>query len=138
MASTATTQSGSTWVATSVWSAILRGDLAGSAFRAVAAGGDFVLPGGEWQPLHNDLAWKGAGEEVPRLLIVNYYVSDVRAASGPIRMVPGTARFPVPPHRVIGKHEPAWMKQSVATGQAWLCGHPRSAGLARRHPEHVE
>ena len=36
---------------------------AGHAFRAVAAGGDFVLPGGEIQALHNDLSWKGAGEK---------------------------------------------------------------------------
>jgi hypothetical protein len=123
---------------------ILRGIWSGHTFRAVAAGGDFVLPGGVWQPLHTDLAWHGAGENPPRLLVVNYYVSDVLATSGPIRMVPGTARFPVPPHRVIGKREPAWMKQSIATGKpgyavirdprGWHGGTPNTSDEPRYMP----
>ena len=96
---------------------ILRGVWEGHDFRAVAAGGDFVLPGGEMQPLHNDLAWKGAGEKVPRVVSVNYYVRDVLPTSGPIRIVPGSARFPVPPHRVIRRFEPEWMTKSTITGR---------------------
>ena len=42
------------------------------------------------------MAWKAAGEPVPRVILVNYYVSDVRPSSGPIRIVPGTAQFPYP------------------------------------------
>jgi ectoine hydroxylase-related dioxygenase (phytanoyl-CoA dioxygenase family) len=97
---------------------ILRGIWEGHGFKAVAAGGDFVLPGGIRQALHNDLAWKGAGEAVPRLLIVNYYVADVTPASGPVRIVPRTARFPVPPHRVIDRFEPRWMRQTTVPGRA--------------------
>ena len=123
---------------------ILRGIWSGHSFRAIAAGGDFVLPGGVWQPLHTDLAWHGAGESSPRILIVNYYVSEVLPSSGPIRMVPGTARFPVPPHRVIGKHEPTWMKQALATGKpgyavirdprGWHGGTPNTSSDPRYMP----
>jgi hypothetical protein len=96
---------------------ILRGIWQGHSFRAVAAGGDFVLPGGMSQALHNDLSWSGAGERTPRILIVNYYVSDVLPISGPIRIVPRTARFPIPPHRVIERFEPDWMKRATITGK---------------------
>ena len=123
---------------------ILRGIWSGHDFRAVAAGGDFVLPGGEWQSLHTDLAWHGAGEEMPRILVVNYYVSEVRPTSGPIRIVPGTARFPVPPYRVLGKREPAWMRQAVATGKpgyaiirdprGWHGGTPNTSSDPRYMP----
>ena len=123
---------------------ILSGIWQGHAFKAVAAGGDFVLPGGELQALHNDLSWKGAGEKTPRILIVNYYVADVLPTSGPIRMVPGTARFPVPPHRVIERYEPQWMRQSTITGKAgyvvirdprgWHGGTPNSSPDPRYMP----
>ena len=44
---------------------VLGGIWEGHGYRAVAAGGDFVLPGGAWQPLHSDMGWKAAGEECP-------------------------------------------------------------------------
>jgi ectoine hydroxylase-related dioxygenase (phytanoyl-CoA dioxygenase family) len=88
----------------------------GRAFRALSAQGDFVLPGGTWQPLHNDMIWRGAGEKVPRVVITNYYVSDVLPSSGPIRQIAGTARFPVP-NRVVNKYEPSWMRESIITGK---------------------
>jgi ectoine hydroxylase-related dioxygenase (phytanoyl-CoA dioxygenase family) len=115
----------------------------GHAFRAITAGGDFVLPGGTWQPLHNDMAWKAAGERIPRVVIVNYYVSEVLPTSGPIRQVPGTARFPVP-NRLVGRREPQWMKESVVTGKpgyavirdprAWHGGTPNTSSEPRYMP----
>lgn len=115
----------------------------GHAFRAIAAGGDFVLPGGTWQPLHNDMTWKAAGEKIPRVIIVNYYVSDVLATSGPIRQVPGTARFPVP-NRMVRVFEPEWMKRSVVTGKrgyaiirdprTWHGGTPNTSDAPRYMP----
>ena len=120
---------------------ILKGIWEGHAFRAVGAGGDFVFPGGTWQPLHNDMAWKAAGEPVPRVILVNYYVSDVRPSSGPIRIVPGTAQFPVPPRKLFERLEPRWMKQSLVTGRpgyavirdprAWHGGTPNTSTDAR-------
>ena len=120
---------------------ILKGIWQGHDFRAVGAGGDFVLPGGTWQPLHNDMTWKAAGEPVPRVILVNYYVSEVQPRCGPIRIVPGTARFPVPPHKVINRFEPRWMKQSLVTGKpgyaiirdprAWHGGTPNTSPDAR-------
>lgn len=122
---------------------ILRAIWKGRAFRGVTAGGDFVLPGGTWQPLHNDMSWSSAGNPVPRVITVNYYVSDVRFESGPIRMVPGTARFPVPNSAVI-KHEPDWMKRSVITGKpgyavvrdprVWHGGTPNTSNEPRYMP----
>jgi Phytanoyl-CoA dioxygenase (PhyH) len=115
----------------------------GHAFRAVAAGGDFVLPGGTWQPLHNDQAWRGAGELPPRVLTVNYYVSEVLPMNGPIRQVPGTALFPVP-NQVVAKFEPEWMRQSLVTGKpgyaiirdqrAWHGGTPNTSDEPRYMP----
>lgn len=115
----------------------------GRPFRAVAAGGDFVLPGGTWQFLHNDQSWKGAGERVPGVITVNYYVSDVLPANGPIRQVPGTARFPVPSH-VVQKFEPSWMKASIVPGKAgyalirdqraWHGGTPNTSTETRYMP----
>lgn len=87
----------------------------GRAFRAIAAGGDFVLPGGTWQHMHNDMLWRSAGELLPRVVIVNYYVSNVQSANGPIRQVPGTARFPIPMLTI--EREPQWMKESIVTGK---------------------
>ena len=123
---------------------ILSGIWEGHAFRAVGAGGDFVLPGGTWQALHNDMGWKAAGEPIPRVVTVNYYVSDVVPASGPIRQVPGTVRFPVPPLRVIQKFEPQWMKQSIITGKpgyaiirdprGWHGGTPNTSSETRYMP----
>lgn len=123
---------------------ILKGIWQGHDFRAVGAGGDFVLPGGTWQPLHNDMSWRAAGEQVPRVVIVNYYVSDVLPTSGPVRIVPGTARFPVPPYKVIGRFEPRWMKESVITGRpgyavirdprAWHGGTPNTSTDTRYMP----
>lgn len=120
---------------------VLRGIWQGRDFRAVGCGGDFVLPGGSWQVLHNDMGWVAAGEPIPRVLYVNYYVSDVVVASGPIRIVPGTARFPVPPLKVITRFEPRWMKESVVTGRpgfavirdprAWHGGTPNISTDAR-------
>ena len=116
----------------------------GHAYRAVAAGGDFVLPGGTWQSLHNDNSWNGAGERLPRVITVNFYVSEVRPSSGPIRQVPGTARFPVPPNRVVTQREPAWMKESLVTGKpgyvvirdprAWHGGTPNTSSEPRYMP----
>ena len=103
-----------------------------------------MLPGGVYQPLHTDMGWKGAGEQDPRLLIVNYYVSSVQSTNGPIRMVPRTARFPVPPYRVIGNREPQWMKEATATGEpgyaiirdprSWHGGTPNTSSDARYMP----
>lgn len=122
---------------------IIRAIWRGQAFRAVAAGGDFVLPGGTWQTLHNDQGWRGAGEGVPRVLTVNYYVSNVLPTSGPIRQIAGTARFPVP-SQVVAKYEPDWMKQSVVTGKpgyvlirdqrAWHGGTPNTSDEPRYMP----
>ena len=123
--------------------AIIKAIWKGHAFRAVGAGGDFVLPGGTWQPLHNDLYWKGAGERLPRVVTVNYYVSDVLPISGPIRQIPGTARFPIPNH-VVAKFEPQWMKKCVVTGKsgyaiirdsrAWHGGTPNTSTQPRYMP----
>ena len=123
--------------------AILKAIWKGHAFRAVAAGGDFVLPGGSWQPLHNDLAWRACGERLPRVITVNYYVSDIQPANGPIRQVPGTARFPVP-NQVVAKFEPPWMKQSIVTGKpgyvvvrdprTWHGGTPNTSSAPRYMP----
>jgi ectoine hydroxylase-related dioxygenase (phytanoyl-CoA dioxygenase family) len=116
----------------------------GRGFRAVGAGGDFVLPGGTWQALHNDMSWRAAGERMPRVLTVNYYVTDVQSTNGPIRLVPGTARFPVPPHRVIDRFEPRWMKRSVILGKpgyaiirdprVWHGGTPNCSSAPRYMP----
>ena len=115
----------------------------GRPFRAVGAGGDFVLPGGTWQTLHNDNSWRGAGEPVPRVITVNYYVSEVAAECGPIRIVPGTARFPIPNSKVTTS-EPDWMRQAIVTGKpgyavirdprAWHGGTPNSSNSPRYMP----
>jgi hypothetical protein len=97
--------------------AIVKAIWKGRAFRAVTAGGDLLFPGGTWQPLHNDNSWNGAGESPPRVVTVNFYVSDVLPSSGPVRQVPGTARFPVP-NGVLTRFEPQWMKQALVTGKA--------------------
>ena len=75
---------------------------------------------------------------------MNYYVSDVRPLSGPIRIVPGTGRFPIPPHRVIGRSEPDWMKESILLGKpgyavirdprAWHGGTPNMSAEPRYMP----
>lgn len=122
---------------------VLKAIWKGRPFRAVAAGGDFVFPGGTYQPLHNDMAWRAAGEELPRVVTVNYYVSDIERINGPIRQVPGTARFPVP-NQVVAKFEPGWMKESVVTGKrgyavirdprAWHGGTPNNSSEVRYMP----
>ena len=123
--------------------AIIKAIWKGHAFRALTAGGDFVLPGGTWQALHNDMAWKAAGEKLPRVVIVNYYVSNVLPSSGPIRQIPGTARFPVP-NKVVKDFEPEWMRQSVVTGKpgyaiirdprVWHGGTPNTSSEPRYMP----
>lgn len=123
---------------------ILRGIWKGHDFSAVAAGGDFMLPGAGWQTLHSDMKWDGTGEPEPRLLIVNYYVSDVNVENGPVRIVPRTGRFPVPNYRLVGKREPRWMKESLVTGKrgyavvrdprAWHGGTPNTSTAPRYMP----
>jgi ectoine hydroxylase-related dioxygenase (phytanoyl-CoA dioxygenase family) len=123
--------------------AILKGIWKGQAFRAVVAGGDFVLPGGTYQHLHNDMAWTAAGEKIPRVITVNYYVSDVLPTSGPLRQVPGTAGFPVP-NKFVKRFEPEWMKHSVTTGKpgyaivrdprVWHGGTPNTSSEPRYMP----
>jgi ectoine hydroxylase-related dioxygenase (phytanoyl-CoA dioxygenase family) len=122
---------------------IIRNIWGGRAFRAVGAGGDFVLPGGTWQGLHNDNSWRAAGEPVPRVITVNYYVSEVSPECGPIRIVPGTARFPVPNSRVTNS-EPEWMRRAIVTGKAgyavirdpraWHGGTPNNSSSPRYMP----
>lgn len=123
--------------------AVLKAIWKGQAFRAVAAGGDFVLPGGTWQALHNDMRWKAAGEKLPRVITVNYYVSHVLPGSGPLRHVPGTARFPAP-SPVANRNEPSWMKSCIVTGKpgyavirdprAWHGGTPNTSSEPRYMP----
>jgi hypothetical protein len=122
---------------------IIRAIWKGRAFRAVSAGGDFLFPGSDWQALHNDSGWNGAGERVPPTLVANYYVSDVLPQSGPVRQVPGTACFPLP-NRVTRKFEPRWMKQALVTGaagyavirdqRAWHGGTPNTSSVPRLMP----
>lgn len=96
--------------------AVLRKIWSHQAFAAWTAGGDFVMPGGTWQQLHSDFGQALPGGAVPPVLIVDYYVSDVLPTNGPIRQVPGTARFP-PPGDIARRSEPIWMQRSVITGR---------------------
>ena len=75
-------------------------------FAAWRTGGDFVFPGGTWQPLHSDLLWACAGDDVPPTIVVDYYVAEVPSDNGPIRYVPGTARFPPPTASWSGSSRP--------------------------------
>ena len=87
--------------------------------------------------------WAGAGEKLPRVVITNYYVSEVSPVSGPIRHVAGTARFPRP-NRVINRFEPQWMKQALVTGKpgytiirdprGWHGGTPNTSSEPRYMP----
>ena len=86
-------------------------------FMAVSAGGDFVLPGGKFQILHNDMGWRASGDSPPKVITVNYYITDITRENGPIRQIPRTARFP-PPTSLLEKFEPAWMKDAILTGRA--------------------
>lgn len=122
---------------------VIRAIWKGRAFRAVSAGGDFLFPGSDWQGLHNDSGWNGAGERVPPVLVANYYVTDVLPESGPVRQVPGTAAFPLP-HRWTRKFEPDWMKSALVTGKAgyavirdqraWHGGTPNTSNAPRLMP----
>jgi ectoine hydroxylase-related dioxygenase (phytanoyl-CoA dioxygenase family) len=96
--------------------AVLRSIWRGRDFAVLTTGGDVVMPGAPEQELHSDLLWDGAGDDVPPVLIVDYYVSEVRLECGPIRYVPGTSRFP-PPSRVSRRFEPSWMRRSKITGK---------------------
>jgi ectoine hydroxylase-related dioxygenase (phytanoyl-CoA dioxygenase family) len=126
--------------------AVLRRIWEGRDFAAWKAGGDFVLPGGTWQPIHSDLLWNSAGDDVPPTIVVDYYVAEVPADNGPIRFVPGTGRFP-PPNRVVERFEPTWMQQSTITGhpgfvvirdpRGWHGGTPNTSAEPRYMPDVV-
>ena len=126
--------------------AVLRRIWKGRDFAAWKAGGDFVLPGGTWQPIHSDLLWNSAGDDVPPTIVVDYYVAEVPADNGPIRFVPGTGRFP-PPNRVVERFEPTWMQQSTITGhpgfvvirdpRGWHGGTPNTSAEPRYMPDVV-
>jgi hypothetical protein len=123
--------------------AIVKAIWRGRAFRAVSTGGDFVLPGGTWQPLHSDEGWWSAGEQLPEVLTVNFYVSHVLPHGGPLRQIPGTARFPLP-QLMLNSQEPQWMKESIITGppgtvilrdsRSWHGGTPNTSGETRYMP----
>ena len=44
--------------------------------------------------IHSDVEWDSAGDQVPPVLVVNYYVSVVSPTNGPMRLLPGTAPIP--------------------------------------------
>jgi ectoine hydroxylase-related dioxygenase (phytanoyl-CoA dioxygenase family) len=125
---------------------VLRRIWAGQSFGAVAAGGDFVRPGGGWQVLHSDMLWDNTGDAVPDVITVNYYVSEVRPEHGPVRQVPGTGRFPLP-NKIVQRFEPKWMKRTLVTGspgyamvrdpRAWHGGTPNTSNEVRHMPNIV-
>ena len=95
-----------------------------------------VMPGGTWQVIHSDLEWDSAGDEVPLVVVVNYYVSEVSPTNGAMRLLPGTAHFP-PPSHWVKRSEPSWMQQALVTGRpgfavirdprAWHGGTPNTS-----------
>ncbi len=122
---------------------VLRGIWKGRDFGCWGTGGDFVMPGGTWQVIHSDLEWDSAGDEVPLVLVVNYYVSEVSPTNGAMRLLPGTAHFP-PPSHWVKQSEPSWMQQSLVAGlpgfavirdpRAWHGGTPNTSSEPRYVP----
>jgi ectoine hydroxylase-related dioxygenase (phytanoyl-CoA dioxygenase family) len=112
-------------------------------FYLVAAGGEMACPGAVYQPIHSDLGWKAAGDSMPCQLVVNFYVSDVKKENGPMRIIPGTSRFPSP-SSIVNLINPKWMRDCTVEGvkgtavirdpRCWHGGTPNVSNSIRYMP----
>lgn len=100
-------------------------------YKCIGAGGDFSLPGAQYQPLHSDLfGVPGFPVEPPGappgavtinhlpvpFVCINLPLVDFTPRNGPTRQVPGTQSSlePIP----TLDEEPAWMKQAFVCAKA--------------------